>query len=155
MQSSIGKEFSFFVAFQSLKKFFRKLTQSLIMCWCLIILWFKQQTVVSFPFFLPKADIEMPLGYFCYKICFQKENLKWTSAGMLSTWLSSRSPNGRKQIGIIAECMFDKSRPQFTSAYFQETVRAFGYIFVDNHPDTSSDKQVLNDIFGSCRRYPT
>ena len=41
------------------------------------------------------------------------------------------------------------------SAYFQETERAFGYIFVDNRPDTPSDKQVLSDIFGSCRRYPT
>ena len=41
------------------------------------------------------------------------------------------------------------------SAYFQETETAFGYIFVDNRPDTPSDKQVLSDIFGSCRRYPT
>ena len=41
------------------------------------------------------------------------------------------------------------------SAYFQETERAFGYIFVDNRPDTPSDRQVLTDIFGSCRRYST
>ena len=41
------------------------------------------------------------------------------------------------------------------SAYFQETERTFGYIFVDNLPDRPSDKQVLSDIFGSCRRYPT
>ena len=41
------------------------------------------------------------------------------------------------------------------SAYFQETERAFGSIFVDNRPDTPSDKQVLSDIFCSCRRYPT
>ena len=32
---------------------------------------------------------------------------------------------------------------------------AFGYIFVDNRPDTPSDKQILSDIFGSCLRYPT
>ena len=66
-----------------------------------------------------------------------------------------RSPSDRKQIGIIAERMFDKNRPRFMSAYFQETERAFGYIFVDNLPDTTSDKQILSDIFGSCRRYPT
>ena len=66
-----------------------------------------------------------------------------------------RSPSDRKQIGIIAERMFDKNRPRFMSAYFQETERAFGYIFVDNRPDTPSDKQVFSGIFGSCRRYPT
>ena len=66
-----------------------------------------------------------------------------------------RSPSDRKQIGIIAERRFDKIRPRFMSAYFQETERAFGYIFVDNRPDTPSDKQVLSDIFGSCCRYPT
>ena len=66
-----------------------------------------------------------------------------------------RSPSDRKQIGIIAKRMFDKNRPRFMSAYFQETERAFGYIFVDNRPDTLSDKQILSDIFGSCLRYPT
>ena len=66
-----------------------------------------------------------------------------------------RSPSDRKQIGVIAERMFDKNRPRFMSAYFQETERTFGYIFVDNLPDRPSDKQVLSDIFGSCRRYPT
>ena len=65
-----------------------------------------------------------------------------------------RSPSDRKQIGIIAERMFDKNRPRFMSGYFQKTERAFGYIFVDNRPDTPSDKQVLSNIFGSCRRYP-
>ena len=66
-----------------------------------------------------------------------------------------RSPSDRKQLGIIAERMFDKNRPRFMSAYFQETERAFGYIFVDNRPDTPSDKQVLSNIFVSSRRYPT
>ena len=66
-----------------------------------------------------------------------------------------QSPSDRKQIGIIAERMFDKNRPRFMSAYFQETERAFGSIFVDNRPDTPSDKQMLSDIFCSCRRYPT
>ena len=65
-----------------------------------------------------------------------------------------RSPCDRKQIGIMAERMFDKNSLRFMSAYFQETERAFGYIFVDN-PDTPSYKEVLSDIFGSCRRYPT
>ena len=66
-----------------------------------------------------------------------------------------RSPSDRNQIGIIAECMFDKNRPRFMSTYFQETERAFGYIFVDSRPDTPSDKKVLSGIFGSSRRYLT
>ncbi|CAH3154550.1 unnamed protein product [Porites lobata] len=66
-----------------------------------------------------------------------------------------RSPSDRKQIGIVAERMFDKNRQRFMTAYYQETERPYGYIFVDNKPDTPSDKQVLSDIFGSCRRYPT
>ena len=66
-----------------------------------------------------------------------------------------RSSSDQKQIGIVAERMFDKNRPRFMSAYFQETERAFDYIFVDNRPDAPSDKQVLSDVFGSCRRYLT
>ena len=66
-----------------------------------------------------------------------------------------RSPSDRKQTGIIAEGMFDKNRQRFMSAYYQETDKPYGYLFVDNRPDTSGNKQVLNDIFGSCRGYPS
>ena len=66
-----------------------------------------------------------------------------------------QSPSDRKQIGIIAKRLFGKNRPRFMSAYFQETEKAFGYIFVDNHPDKPSDKLVLSDIFGPSRRSPT
>jgi len=59
MQSSMGKEIEFFRGLQSFKKIFGKLTHSLTMCWCLMILWPKQQIVLSFPFCLPKAGIEM------------------------------------------------------------------------------------------------
>ena len=65
------------------------------------------------------------------------------------------SPSDRKQIGIVAERMFDKNRQRFMTAYYQETERPYGYIFVDNKPGTAANKQVLSDIFGSCRRYPT
>ena len=43
------------------------------------------------------------------------------------------------------------------AAYAKETERPFGYILVDNRPrlDTTSDKQVLSDIFESCHCYPT
>ena len=65
------------------------------------------------------------------------------------------SPSDRKQIGIIAKRMFHQNRPRFMSAYVQEIERVFSYIFVDNRLDTPSDNQVLSDIFGSRRRYPT
>ena len=69
-----------------------------------------------------------------------------------------RSASDRKQIGIIAERMFDKNRPRFMSAYFKKRKeRLVISVFVNNRPDTPSDKhdkQVLSDIFGSCRRYP-
>lgn len=68
-----------------------------------------------------------------------------------------RSPSDRKQIGIMAGRMFDKNSSLFMAAYAKETERPFGYILVDNstRPDTTSDKQVLSDIFGSCHCYPT
>ena len=66
-----------------------------------------------------------------------------------------RSPSDRKQIGIVAERMFDKNRQRFMTAYYQETERPYGYIFVDNKPDTAENKQVLSDIFGCCRVYPS
>lgn len=34
-----------------------------------------------------------------------------------------RSPSDRKQIGIVAERMFDKNRQRFMTAYYQETER--------------------------------
>ena len=74
---------------------------------------------------------------------------------MLSTWLFSEVlAIENKSVSLQNECL-TKNRPRFMSAYFQETERAFGYIFVDNRPDTPSDEQVLSGIFGSCRRYPT
>ena len=66
-----------------------------------------------------------------------------------------RSPSDRKQIGIVAERMFDKNRQRFMTAYYHETERPYGYIFVDNKPDTAANKQVLSDIFGSCPVYPS
>ena len=49
--------------------------------------------------------------------------------------------------------MFDKNRVQFMNAYYKETEKPFGYLLVDNKPDTAADKQVLGDIFGDCHVY--
>jgi hypothetical protein len=64
-----------------------------------------------------------------------------------------RSPSDRKQIGIVGERMFDKNRVHFMNAYYKETVKPFGYLVVDNKPDTPAYKQVLGDLFDDCHVY--
>ena len=66
-----------------------------------------------------------------------------------------RSPSDRKQIGIVAERMFDKSRDRFMAAFYKETEKPFGYLLVDNKPDTPGHKQVIRDVFGKCHVYTT
>ena len=65
-----------------------------------------------------------------------------------------RSPGDRKQIDIMAEQTFAKDRPRFMQAYSQETDRPYGYIVVDNHPRTTSEHQVVANVFGDCYAYP-
>ena len=53
-----------------------------------------------------------------------------------------RSPSDRKQIGIIAERIFEKNHQRFGAAYYREPERALGYLLEDNHPNTPGNKQV-------------
>ena len=64
------------------------------------------------------------------------------------------SPSDRKQIGIVAERVFDKNRNVFMEAYNKITSVPYRYVVIDNKPGTSADRQVLTDIFGSCQAYP-
>ena len=65
-----------------------------------------------------------------------------------------RSPSDRKQIDIIAERIFAKERPNFMSVYGSVTAKPYGYIFIDNQPKTTSDKQLVADVIGHCQSYP-
>ena len=65
-----------------------------------------------------------------------------------------RSPSDRKQIDIIAERIFAKDRKNFMSAYAKETAKPYGYVMIDNQSKTTSDKQVVADVFGHCQSYP-
>ena len=47
----------------------------------------------------------------------------------------------------------DKNRVNFMNGYYKETEKQFGYLLVDNKPDTPPDKQVLADLFGKCYVY--
>ena len=49
--------------------------------------------------------------------------------------------------------MSDKNRVHFMNAYCKESENPFGYLLVDNKPDTPADKQVLGHIFGNCHVY--
>ena len=59
-----------------------------------------------------------------------------------------RSPSDGKQIDIIAGRIFAKDRPNFMEAYGKETEKPYGY-----QPKTTSDKQVMADVFGICHCY--
>ena len=61
-----------------------------------------------------------------------------------------QSPSDRKQIGIIAERMFDKNRVHFMNTYYKETEKL---LLVDNKPRTPADKQILADLLGQCYVY--
>ena len=66
-----------------------------------------------------------------------------------------RSPSDRKQIDIRAERIFAKDRLNFMSAYGRVTAKPYGYVLVDNQPKTTTtDKQVVSDVFGHCQSYP-
>ena len=65
-----------------------------------------------------------------------------------------RSPSDRKQIDIIAERIFAKDRPNFMNVYGSVSAKPYGYILVDNQPKTTSEKQVVSDVFGKCKSYP-
>ena len=65
-----------------------------------------------------------------------------------------RSPGDRKQIDIMAEQTFAKDRPRFMQAYHRETDQPYGYIVVDNHPRTTSERQVVANVLGDCYTYP-
>ena len=65
-----------------------------------------------------------------------------------------RSPSDRKQIDIIAERTFAKDRKNVMSAYAKETAKPYGYLLIDNQPKTTSEKQVVSEVFGKCKSYP-
>ncbi|CAH3192313.1 unnamed protein product [Porites evermanni] len=64
------------------------------------------------------------------------------------------NPSDRKHIGIVAERIFDKNRTAFMSAYTKETEKSYGYVLIDNQLKTTTDKQVVADVFGTCHCYP-
>ena len=75
--------------------------------------------------------VETTVLSYCCKTYFLKENIIRISAKMPST----------------------KNRIHFMNAYYKETEKPFGYLFVDSKPDTPAEEQVLADLFGVCYVY--
>ena len=63
-----------------------------------------------------------------------------------------KCPADRRQIGLMAERMFDKQKPLFMQIYNDVTVKPYSYILDDNKADTSVHRQTISDVFHS--RYP-
>ena len=66
-----------------------------------------------------------------------------------------RSPSDRKQIDIMAGRIFAKDRPNFMSVYNKVTSQPYGYVLIDNQPQTHSQHQVVSHIFETCQCYPS
>ena len=48
-----------------------------------------------------------------------------------------KCPADRRQIGIMAERIFDKQKPLFMEIYNEITVKPYSYILIDNKADTA------------------
>ena len=64
-----------------------------------------------------------------------------------------RCPADRRQIGIMADRIFDKNKPAFMEIYNDITSKPYSYVVVDNKAETPARRQVIADIFGNCVSY--
>ena len=62
-------------------------------------------------------------------------------------------PADGRQIGIMADRIFDKNKPAFMEIYNDITSKPYSYVVVDNKADTPARRQVIADIFGNCVSY--
>ena len=65
-----------------------------------------------------------------------------------------RSPADRRQVGMVADRIFDKCKPSFMQIYNDVTSKPYSYVLIDNKPDTPDHKQVIVDVLGECKTYP-
>ena len=89
----------------------------------------------------------------CFRMHFQRGKHN-TSISRNAQYITLfRCPTDRRQIGIMAERIFDKQNFLFVSIYYDVTIKPYSYILVDNKADRSVCKQIVNDFFGSCVSY--
>ena len=61
-----------------------------------------------------------------------------------------RCPADRRQIGIVADRIFEKNKPAFMEMYNNITSKPYSYVIVDNKADTPSRRQFMTEVFGNC-----
>ena len=64
-----------------------------------------------------------------------------------------RCPADRRQIGIMADRIFDKNKPALLEIYNNIASKSYSFFIVDNIADTPSRKQVIAEVLGECVSY--
>ena len=64
-----------------------------------------------------------------------------------------RCPADGRQIGIMADRIFDKDKPAFMAIYNNITSKPYSYVIVDNKAITPSRRQVIPEVFRDCVSY--
>ncbi len=73
------------------------------------------------------------------------------NAQYIALW---KCPSDRKQVGMLAERIFEKRRSEFMTVYNHVTAEAYQYVLVDCKPDTATNRQLVSDVFGTCKSFP-
>ena len=61
-----------------------------------------------------------------------------------------RCPADRRQIGVMAERIFDNQKPLFMAICNEITVKPYSYVLTDNKADSAVNRQIINGVFGTC-----
>ena len=64
-----------------------------------------------------------------------------------------KCPADRRQIGIMAERIFDKQKPLFMEIYNEITVKPYSYVLIANKADTAVHRQIISGVFDTCVSY--
>ena len=64
-----------------------------------------------------------------------------------------KSPADREQIANLGHKMFEKTNNVFMDIYRNVTDRKYGYVVIDNTPETAADHQIVANVFDECKRY--
>ncbi len=73
------------------------------------------------------------------------------NAQYIALW---KCPSDRKQVGMLADRIFEKRRSEFMTVYNHVTAEAYQYVLIDCKPDTATGRQLVSDVFGNCKSFP-
>ena len=64
-----------------------------------------------------------------------------------------KSPADREMISRVGQRTFANENSKFMNVYRRETEKPYGYVLIDNKPETEPNYQVVCDVFSSPSRY--